>query len=132
MIFSKQQFDSISEEYRKKIIESGGIITKSGGVVFNESQIVREQHNPNFPKKIKNFAGSMTRWACGGFKKVGQDVYDKRMGICNECQFWDKDGNLGMGKCLKCGCSSGKLWLGHEKCPIGKWDIEPLTPSPSV
>jgi hypothetical protein len=132
MIFSKQQFDSISKEYKEKIIKSGGIITKTGGVMFDDGQIGQEQHNPNFPNKVKNFAGSMTKWACGGFKKVGQDVYNKRMAVCNACQFWDNDGNLGMGKCSKCGCGRGKLWLGHEKCPIGKWDSEPLTPPAPV
>lgn len=28
---------------------------------------------------------------------------------------------MGLGKCLKCGCSSAKLKLASEECPIGKW-----------
>ena len=75
-------------------------------------------------KMGKNFAGSMVKWAGSGFKKVQQHVFDKRMNICRQCQFWQEDGNLGMGKCLKCGCGRGKHWLPHEQCPIGLWGKE--------
>ena len=71
-----------------------------------------------------NFAKSMAMWAGSGFKKVQQHVYEKRLAICRKCQFWQENGNLGMGKCLKCGCGKGKHWLPHEQCPIGLWGKE--------
>lgn len=75
-------------------------------------------------RKARNFSGSMVKWAGSGFKKVQQHVFDKRMNICRQCQFWQEEGNLGMGKCLKCGCGRGKHWLPHEQCPIGLWGKE--------
>lgn len=70
------------------------------------------------------FAQSMAHWMGNGFKKVQQHVYEKRLAICRKCQFWEEKGNLGMGKCLKCGCGKGKHWLPHEQCPIGLWGKE--------
>jgi hypothetical protein len=78
----------------------------------------------NKGKPIVKFAKSMATWAGSGFKKVQQHVYEKRLAICRKCQFWQENGNLGMGKCLKCGCGKGKHWLPHEQCPIGLWGKE--------
>ena len=75
-------------------------------------------------RQAKQFAGSMATWAGSGFKKVQQHVYEKRLAICRKCQFWQENGNMGMGKCLKCGCGKGKHWLPHEQCPIGLWGKE--------
>jgi len=74
--------------------------------------------------QVGKFAGSMTQWAKGGFQKVQQHVYERRLAICRKCQFWEEKGNMGMGKCLKCGCGNGKHWLTHEQCPIGLWRKE--------
>ena len=79
----------------------------------------------------KHFAESMKTWAKQGFN-VSQEAYNKRMDICKGCEFWDDSAMAGYGKCFKCGCGRGKHWLPHEKCPIGKWDSEPLTPPASV
>jgi hypothetical protein len=73
---------------------------------------------------VKNFTKSMITWAENGFQRVSQEVFDKRIGICRTCEFWEEKGNLGMGKCLKCGCGRGKHWLLHEQCPIGLWGKE--------
>lgn len=75
-------------------------------------------------RKARNLSKSMATWAGSGFKKVQQHVYEKRLAICRGCQFWQENGNLGMGKCLKCGCGKGKHWLPHEQCPIGLWGKE--------
>jgi len=75
-------------------------------------------------RPVKNFTKSMATWVGGGFKRVQQHVYEKRIAICRGCQFWEEKGNLGMGKCLKCGCGRGKHWLPHEQCPIGLWGKE--------
>ena len=78
----------------------------------------------NKGKPIVKFAKSMATWAGSGFKRVQQHVYEKRLAICRKCQFWQENGNMGMGKCLKCGCGKGKHWLPHEQCPIGLWGKE--------
>jgi hypothetical protein len=104
---SKKQFDGLSRVLKK--------------VAILEQKITG---NPNFPQQMKNFAGSMGHWAGGGFKRVQQHVYERRLAICRKCQFWEEEGNLGMGKCLKCGCGKGKHWLPHEQCPIGLWGKE--------
>ena len=41
--------------------------------------------------------------------------------ICDTCQYWKASARLGMGKCLKCGCTSLKLKFDTESCPTGKW-----------
>jgi hypothetical protein len=86
------------------------------------------QHNRDralsFSKKASNLSKSMVTWAGSGFQKVQQHVYENRLSICRKCEFWQENGNLGMGKCLKCGCGKGKHWLPHEQCPIGLWGKE--------
>lgn len=50
--------------------------------------------------------------------RVDRGEYDRRMGICLECEFMDKVRN----RCAKCGCRlSIKPWGSRESCPIGKW-----------
>lgn len=56
--------------------------------------------------------------------KALPETVEKRKAICNDCQFWDAAGNMGFGKCLKCGCTKAKLLLAAQECPIGKWGAE--------
>jgi len=92
----------------------------------------RTTQEPSLAKKASTLGKSLVQWAGNGFVKVDQLVYDNRLSICRQCENWVEDGNMGFGKCKICGCGKGKLWLGHEKCPINKWDAEPLTPPPSL
>jgi hypothetical protein len=87
---------------------------------------------PSLPRKVSTLGKSLATWAGNRFVRVEQSVYDNRISICRGCEHWLEDGNMGFGKCKACGCGRGKLWLGHEKCPIGKWASEPLTPPASV
>jgi len=82
--------------------------------------------------KARNLSKSLGKWATTGFTCVSEKTYNERVSICDACEFWQPSGNLGMGKCLKCGCARGKLKIPHEKCPIGKWNSEPLTPPAPV
>ena len=78
---------------------------------------------PTLAEMTQSFAKSMSGWAKAGFALASDEEKDKRLGICKSCDYW-KEGKYG--RCLKCGCSGLKLWLKHEKCPIGKWGpIEP-------
>jgi len=92
----------------------------------------KRPQEPSLIKKASTLGRSMVKWAGNKFIKVNQSIYDERLSICRDCEYWVEDGNIGFGKCKKCGCGKGKLWLGHEKCPIGKWDSKPLTPPESV
>ena len=86
--------------------------------------ILMKNNPPGTIQKVSSLSKSMVTWAGSGFKKVQQHVYEKRLAICRKCQFWQENGNMGMGKCLKCGCGKGKHWLPHEQCPIGLWGKE--------
>ena len=50
-----------------------------------------------------------------------QDIIDKRVAICNDCEFLVK----ATGNCKKCGCFiKAKTKVATVACPIGKWDKE--------
>ena len=70
---------------------------------------------------LQNFTNATFRWASAGFKIADDETLAKRQAICDTCQYWKASARLGMGKCLKCGCSLAKLKLASEKCPIEKW-----------
>jgi len=70
---------------------------------------------------LQNFTNATFRWASAGFKIADDETLAKRQAICDTCQYWKASARLGMGKCLKCGCTSLKLKFDTEKCPIGKW-----------
>lgn len=76
---------------------------------------------PSLLKMAGNFALAMKDFAQSGFLKVTQEQYNARMDICNSCEFWQGDARMGMGKCLKCGCSGAKQWIATSVCPINKW-----------
>ena len=105
---------------------------KSGNSGFGDSHIVmaqnlriselsyddivgnsHEANSPSMLKMLQNFTSATFRWASAGFK-IADDESDT-------CQYWKASARLGMGKCLKCGCTSLKLKFDTEKCPVGKW-----------
>lgn len=84
---------------------------------------------PTLPQMAAGFAGSMAKWVRGGLRRVPENTYQARKAVCLTCEHWDDQAGLGMGRCRKCGCTGGKLWLPHEKCPVGKWGPENLAPT---
>lgn len=55
-------------------------------------------------------------WAKSGFELSEKDEIDKRLEICQQCEFF-KDG-----RCTICGCFMAlKARLATGKCPKGKW-----------
>lgn len=70
---------------------------------------------------VRRFTLATKRWAKSGFSWVDDSTLEHRTEICLLCPFWDALARMGMGKCKKCGCSSAKLKLASEKCPMGKW-----------
>jgi len=73
---------------------------------------------PSISSMASNFTSSMAKWVGAGFKTVDEELYNKRLLTCRECEHWKE---AGIGRCMKCGCAGIKLWLATEKCPIDKW-----------
>ena len=113
---------------------------KSGNSGFGDSHIVmaqnlrmselsyediignsQEANSPSMLKMLQNFTNVTFRWASSGFKIADDETLTKRQAICDTCQYWKASARLGMGKCLKCGCTSLKLKFDTESCPTGKW-----------
>lgn len=69
----------------------------------------------------KNFANATLRFVKAGFKLADDETLKRRNILCTSCEFWKANARLGLGKCMKCGCSSAKLYLASESCPIKKW-----------
>ena len=126
MIFNLKELDKLPKDTKQFIVKHG--IKINNNFIKLESKfykdILMENNPPGTIRKVSNLSKSMATWAGNGFKKVQQHVYEKRLAICRKCQFWQENGNMGMGKCLKCGCGRGKHWLPHEQCPIGLWGKE--------
>ena len=81
----------------------------------------QEANSPSMLKMLQNFTSATFRWASAGFKIADDETLAKRQAICDTCQYWKASARLGMGKCLKCGCTSLKLKFDTESCPTGKW-----------
>jgi hypothetical protein len=111
------------EKYYEDVV-SHGVISKDILELSQEKYDMLVKKYSKQENKVIHFANSMATWVGSGFKKVQQHVYERRLAICRKCQFWQENGNMGMGKCLKCGCGKGKHWLPHEQCPIGLWGKE--------
>lgn len=77
--------------------------------------------SPGMMEMTKNVLGAAKRFVDGGFSMVSDDEYKRRMELCAPCEFWNPSARMGMGKCLKCGCTSAKLRFATEKCPLNKW-----------
>ena len=113
---------------------------KSGNSGFGDSHIVMAQtqriselpyddivgnsqgaNSPSMLKMLQNFTNATFRWASAGFKIADDETLAKRQAICYTFKYLKASARLGMGKCLKCGCTSLKLKFDTEKCPVGKW-----------
>jgi len=68
---------------------------------------------------IKNYFNSLITYGTNGFQNVQDNIYKKRLDICQSCEKYNKEEN----KCGVCGCkmagTSGfvsKLRMAHERC----------------
>lgn len=55
-----------------------------------------------------------------GEEKVSQEIYEKRLSVCNNCEFRDKK------RCKHMGCNCDlaiKAWLKNRDCPMKKWEF---------
>lgn len=80
-----------------------------------------ELPEPTFTELAENFSKATAAWTASGFKIVGEQEYQSRGAICEQCPKWDGAARFGLGKCRLCGCTKMKLWLATSKCPLEKW-----------
>jgi len=83
------------------------------------------ENGPTVQQMVQNLGVAIVNWSKNGFGTVPKEEYEKRMSICQDCEFWQANARAGLGKCnhSQCGCTKIKQWLPTEKCPINKWDI---------
>lgn len=74
-----------------------------------------------FAEKVRNLSAAVAQISASGFKLVEREERKRRGAICKECEFWRKDGNIGLGECAKCGCSKYKRLFAAQSCPLKKW-----------
>ena len=77
---------------------------------------------PAMSTQFKNFGNAMLRSVVAGVSgetiTVSKDEMDRRISLCNKCEFYDS----GPGRCKKCGCiAKYKSKLRTEHCPIDIW-----------
>lgn len=92
--------------------------------VFRSQEVMLnppKEESPSVVKMASNFVSAMKDFAQSGFLRVTNEQYKARMDICNKCEFWKSDARMGLGKCLKCGCTGAKQWIATSVCPIEKW-----------
>jgi hypothetical protein len=88
---------------------------------------VTEEKEPSLVQMAKNFTSSMINWAQQGFPVSSYDLYRERHVKCAgdennpRCPSFSRFAGTGIAKCGRCGCTSLKLWVQSEKCPLGKW-----------
>ena len=72
-------------------------------------------------QKAKNATSAIKDIIKSGGKIVDRQTRISRGKICENCPFWIKDGNMGLGECTKCGCTKYKRLFEAQSCPLKKW-----------
>lgn len=91
---------------------------------------VRDQ-SPSALAKLTNFGLALAKRIVSRGADVSDDIYNKRLSICDSCEHCDK--STDQWECKLCGCHlkegvvlPGKARWATENCPIGKWEL-PVT-----
>ena len=122
-LFNEQCFYAkrISEAFEdRSIVEAETLSEEVLDYDFHVAEILGVE-NPTTFQMAKNLAKSAVNWAKSGFALASDEEYERRMNICEPCDFWKAQARMRLGKCLKCGCTSAKQKLASEKCPISRW-----------
>lgn len=78
----------------------------------------RTHELPGWREMASNLLSSLWKAAKDGFQTSEDEEVNRRISICNQCEFFRKEQN----QCEKCGCYlSLKTRLESSNCPIGKW-----------
>jgi len=80
--------------------------------------IMSQEDGPNLAKKGWSLTKSLMRYAMSGFPNVEEELFERRMLICNGCESLNKKS----AKCGVCGCVvEYKGRMETESCPKKKW-----------
>lgn len=86
-----------------------------------KEEVSQEQLKENLPSlwdQAKSLTQSVVTHVTTGMKKTGEELYQERLGICEECPLLIRDSM----RCGKCGCFvRAKAKMDSAKCPEGKW-----------
>ena len=99
-------------DYRKRWDENGG----PGQIVRREPAELRTL--PPLREQVTGFLKAMAKFASDGFRVVDDEEFERRVGICMECELFIRRS----GRCAKCGCKArlkakGKIFT----CPKELW-----------
>tara|TARA_B100001093_G_scaffold339651_1_gene324417 strand:+ start:8487 stop:8840 length:354 start_codon:yes stop_codon:yes gene_type:complete len=86
----------------------------------------KPKSNVGFFDLANNLSKALVEWQRAGRPVVSSEQWNKRLSICRSCEYWQEIKQTKIARCLKCGCSSGKLLLSTSKCPLNppKWTSE--------
>ena len=86
----------------------------------------KPQSKPGFFDLANNLSKALVEWQRAGRPVVSSEQWNRRLSICRGCEYWQELKQTKVARCLKCGCSSGKLLLSTSKCPLNppKWGSE--------
>ena len=90
------------------------------------SNATKPKSSVGFFDLANNLSKALVEWQRAGRPVVSSEQWNKRLSICRGCEFWQEIKQTKVARCLKCGCSSGKLLLSTSKCPLNppKWSSE--------
>lgn len=111
---------TILHKETKVVPVSKRIVLKSTTNTYYEE---RKKHTEKLSllQKTKNATAAIRKIVASGGKIVDKQTRLQRGKICENCPFWLKDGNMGLGECTKCGCTKYKRLFEAQSCPLGKW-----------
>lgn len=75
-----------------------------------------------FQNLSNNLRNSLLHLYTSGQPVVTATEWDYRIMRCRSCEYWEEP-SIKLARCVKCGCSSGKLLLKTNHCPLPspKW-----------
>lgn len=77
---------------------------------------------PNIGQMALSFFKSAAVFVAAGMPRASVEEIEQRLGICNACPSFDRDGYGGSGQCRVCGCNMEvKTVMATEACPEGRW-----------
>lgn len=77
---------------------------------------------PTLGQKVRSLTQALYSAARTGFSVVSTEEYQKRLSICEQCNFFGGQSGLLKVLCRKCGCRGFKAYLSSgAKCPDNRW-----------
>ena len=71
--------------------------------------------------QTRRLVAAMFAWVKSGLKVADEKTLRGRIKACHKCPEYDAKARMGLGRCAQCGCTSAKLLIPDQKCPLDKW-----------